>query len=84
MFSIYAVGVVKGYKRETRALDPRGRRLPNGACRLGGAEPSAASRARPRPGRPRRRERDRRTRSQRIAAAMQPSTGGQIVYFRIE
>ncbi len=94
MFSIYAVGVVKGYKRVTRlsvhavvdfrtapapsVLTPGGQPgqqgLPPGQLGIGGAPPpiqTAQSGAGA-------------TDPNAIAAALQPSTGGQIVYFRIE
>jgi general secretion pathway protein K len=86
MFSLYAVGVVKGYKRETRlsiheVVDFRTAPLVSAApsasasaSALGAAAPpptavaSSSSSADP----------------NSIAAAMQPSTGGQVVYFHIE
>ena len=87
MFSIYAVGVVKGYKRETRVQHPHGRRLParrrrsSSLSSLASAAASAsaddADRAGGGPG----------TADQgpnAITAALQPSVGGQILYFNIE
>jgi general secretion pathway protein K len=87
MFSMYAVGVVKGYKRETRlsiheVVDfrtaPAVSAIPpaasGGIPGIGSAAPpptpvaSASSSADP----------------NSIAAAMQPSTGGQVVYFHVE
>jgi general secretion pathway protein K len=88
MFSLYAVGVVKGYKRETRlsiheVVDfrtaPAVSAAPSasasaGALGVGVTPPaptavaSASSSADP----------------NSIAAAMQPSTGGQVVYFHVE
>ena len=84
MFSIYAVGVKKGYRRETRVqvhavVDFRN--APNlsapapAASPLGGA-PAAAT---PTPATP-----AASTSADAIAAANQPSTGGTVVYFRIE
>jgi general secretion pathway protein K len=86
MFSMYAVGVVKGYKRETRlsvheVVDfrsaPAVSAAPTASTSAPGfgaaappptAVPSSSSSADP----------------NSIAAAMQPSTGGQVVYFHIE
>lgn len=86
VFSIYAVGVKKGYRRETRVkvhavVDFRsappltGAALPGVAGAAGGVpgaatQPGAATSA---------------TSGQSsVAAAMAPSTGGQVVYFRVE
>ena len=89
MFSIYAVGVMKGYRRETRVR----------------IHAVVDFRTRQRSGRPRRRRERRRRNARRepnaapaatptqtpaasiagaIAAANMPSTGGQIVYYRVE
>jgi general secretion pathway protein K len=86
MFSLYAVGVVKGYKRETRlsiheVVDFRTAPVVSAAPSASASVPtlgapappptavaSASSSADP----------------NSIAAAMQPSTGGQVVYFHIE
>ncbi len=85
MFSMYAVGVVKGYKRETRTsihevVDFRAAPVvsamasTSSSAAFGAAAPpptaaaSASSSADP----------------NSIAAAMQPSTGGQVVYFHLE
>jgi general secretion pathway protein K len=81
VFSIYAVGVVKGYKRETRLrittvvdfrqTPPLGSgmpMLPQGAGPATG--PGAAAQAALQQG--------------AIAAALQPSTGGTVLYYRIE
>jgi general secretion pathway protein K len=86
IFSMYAVGVVKGYKRETRlsiheVVDfrtaPAVSAPPSATASVGGlgatappptAVASASSSADP----------------NSIAAAMQPSTGGQVVYFHVE
>jgi general secretion pathway protein K len=80
MFSIYAVGVVKGYKRETRlsvhevvdfrtapvvSAAPMSSTLPIGSA-APPVQPVASSSA------------------SSLAATMQPSTGGQVVYFHIE
>ncbi len=90
MFSMYAVGVVKGYKRETRTAihevvdfrsAPAVSAAPSGSSSsllpgVGGAAPpptavaSASASASSDPN--------------SIAAAMQPSTGGQVVYFHLE
>jgi hypothetical protein len=86
MFSMYAVGVVKGYKRETRlslheVVDfraaPTVSAAPSGSgtTLAGNAAPPpvqavASSSASADPN--------------SIAAAMQPSTGGQVVYFHLE
>jgi general secretion pathway protein K len=88
IFSLYAVGVVKGYKRETRlsiheVVDFRTAPVVSAAASASasasaptignGAPPpvpvaSSSSSSDP----------------NSIAAAMQPSTGGQVVYFKIE
>ena len=87
MFSIYAVGIKKGYRRETRvklhavvdfrnapALGQTGaRRRPNRRRRPRRATPRRASRRRSRES----------AGADAIAAANMPSTGGQIVYFRV-
>ena len=84
MFSIYAVGVVKGYKRETRlsvheVVDfrtaPVVSAAPSASVTPGSAapppvQPVGSSSATPS--------------ASSLAAAMQPSTGGQVVYFHIE
>jgi general secretion pathway protein K len=81
VFSMYAVGVVKGYKRETRVkihtvadfraapvvtLPGAGSKAPTPPATGGG--PSSANGQDP----------------NAIAAALQPSVGGQILYFTIE
>jgi general secretion pathway protein K len=90
MFSIYAVGIKKGYRRETRvkihavvdfrnapALSPTGV-LPNASASATGTTPtptpSATGTTPLPPG----------AGSDAMLAAMQPSTGGQVVYYRIE
>ena len=88
MFSMYAVGVVKGYKRETRlsihevvdfrtapvvsAAPSSAASSPMGAVGVTAPTPSAgpSSSASADPN--------------SIAAAMQPSTGGQVIYFHLE
>jgi general secretion pathway protein K len=87
MFSLYAVGVVKGYKRETRlsiheVVDfrtaPAVSAAPSASASTGAfggpgvlpPTPVASSSASADPS--------------SIAAAMQPSTGGQVVYFHVE
>ncbi len=85
MFSIYAVGVVKGYKRETRlsvhevvdfrtspvvsAAPISSSPIPAGSA-APPVQPVASSSASPD--------------ASALAATMQPSTGGQVVYFHIE
>jgi len=89
MFSVYAVGVKKGYRRETRVkvhavVDFRNAPAMGGQAGVPGATgttpgvtpvPSASAAAIPGavPGS-----------TDAIASAMQPSTGGTIVYYRIE
>jgi general secretion pathway protein K len=88
IFSMYAVGVVKGYKRETRlsiheVVDFRTAPVVSAAPTASGSAPlgglgvtappptavaSASSSADP----------------NSIAAAMQPSTGGQVIYYHLE
>lgn len=98
MFSVYAVGVVKGYKRETRlsihavvdfrtapqpgqsgvagALGPNGQPLPPGSPPPAqGQVPGAGQVAAGGTGT---------TDPNSIAAAMQPSTGGTIVFWHVE
>jgi general secretion pathway protein K len=80
VFSIYAVGVVKGYKRETRVkihavADFRAAPV----VTLPGAASQPAPPATPAPGQtPTGQD------PNAIAAALQPSVGGQILYFSIE
>ncbi|HSO31575.1 MAG TPA: type II secretion system protein GspK [Labilithrix sp.] len=85
MFSIYAVGVKKGYRRETRvrvhavvdfrnapnvgASPAPGNPLTGGAALAPAATPAASAQQ---------------TSADAIAAANQPSTGGTVVYFRME
>jgi general secretion pathway protein K len=92
MFSIYAVGVVKGYKRETRlsiheVVDfraaPSVTVTPSAAAAaIGGTgatpPPSPSATVAPPP------NANGATDPNAFAAAMQPSTGGQVVYFHIE
>ena len=87
MFSIYAVGVKKGYRRETRVqvhavVDFRnapnlGQPAPVGTNPLGGATPtpSASASTAALPGA---------QGADAIAAANAPSTGGTVVYYRVE
>jgi general secretion pathway protein K len=89
MFSIYAVGVVKGYKRETRlsvhaVVDFRSAPapgvaagIPGSAGQLPAGQVGGTTGAPPGQG-------TATNDPNGFAAAMQPSTGGQIVYFRIE
>ncbi len=90
IFSIYARGFIKGYKRETRAsihsvVDFR--QAPalaaatappgtTGAGTSGSGTPGPASSAKPATGAP--------VDPNAIAAAMAPNPGGQIIYFRVE
>ncbi|MBX3193281.1 MAG: general secretion pathway protein GspK [Labilithrix sp.] len=89
MFSIYAVGIKKGYRRETRVkvhtvVDFRN--APNlgqqgplpGQPGQPGANPLAP--AQPGQMQPNAQQQS----ADAIAAAMAPSTGGQVVYFRVE
>jgi general secretion pathway protein K len=85
MFSIYAVGVKKGYRRETRvrvhavvdfrnapnvgASPAPGNPLTGGTAPTPAATPAASAQQ---------------TSADAIAAANQPSTGGTVVYFRME
>ena len=81
VFSIYAVGVVKGYKRETRlrittvvdfrATPPLGSGMP--MVPQGAGMPPAAGAAAAQA-----------MQQGAIAAALQPSTGGTVLYYRIE
>ncbi|MDB4943379.1 MAG: hypothetical protein JWP97_2913 [Labilithrix sp.] len=85
MFSVYAVGVKKGYRRETRVqvhavVDFRNaptlgqsQAAPGGSA-LPGATPTPAASA----------SATAQTSVDAIAAANQPSTGGTIVYYRVE
>ena len=81
MFSIYAVGVVKGYKRETRVrihavvdfrAAPSLANLSGQAAAAASAAPSASAQTVPGQG------------PNAISSALQPSIGGQILYFNIE
>jgi general secretion pathway protein K len=91
MFSIYAVGIKKGYRRETRVkihavVDFRN--APNlsttgvlpttgmtpGSTTTPTPTPSASATATPPPG----------AGTDAMLAAMQPSTGGAVVYYRLE
>jgi general secretion pathway protein K len=91
MFSIYAVGIKKGYRRETRVkvhvvVDFRNAPSMQGAAGLAAAASanvaaaiptaSASATAAPPP--------NAQQQAAALAAAAQPSTGGQIVYFRVE
>lgn len=81
VFSVYAVGVVKGYKRETRVrihsvVDFRAAaslaNLSGQAAAAASAAPSASAQTVPGQG------------PNAIASALQPSVGGQILYYTIE
>jgi len=85
MFSIYAVGVKKGYRRETRVklhavVDFRNapalsQPAPPGNP-LGGATPAAAATTAATSTQP--------SSAEAIAAANAPSTGGTVVYYRVQ
>jgi general secretion pathway protein K len=80
MFSIYAVGVVKGYKRETRTslhavVDFRAAPALTSSPATGTAPGASPKPATTTPSG---------TSADAIAAALQPSTGGQVVYYRVE
>ncbi|MGH7440458.1 MAG: general secretion pathway protein GspK, partial [Polyangiaceae bacterium] len=82
VFSIYAVGVVKGYKRETRVkihavVDFRSAPVVSGSP-TGGAPAPAPSTSATTAGLPPG------TDPNAILAALQPSVGGQILYYNIE
>jgi general secretion pathway protein K len=81
VFSVYAVGVVKGYKRETRVrihsvVDFRAAAsLSNLTSQVAAAAaPSASATAQTIPGQG----------PNAISSALQPSIGGQVLYFNIE
>ena len=90
MFSIYAVGVKKGYRRETRVqvkavVDFRNAPA-MGATTAPGTTPTTPGATPTNPANPTNPTTTATTTTSQdaIAAAMQPSTGGQIVYFRVE
>ncbi len=87
MFSIYAIGVKKGYRHETRGaihavvdfrnaptLDQVATGLANQFATANGAKPAASATP----------AASAQTSADAIAAANAPSTGGQYVYFRVE
>ena len=89
VFSIYAVGVVKGYKRETRVkihtvvdfrttppLLPGASPSPSGSSPAGATRPPGGGGGQTVPVNG--------TDPNSIAAALQPSVGGQILYYNIE
>ncbi len=85
MFSIYAVGVKKGYRRETRVqvhavVDFRN--APNLSQPAPTANPLGGATGTPSPATPPPSTAS--SSADAIAAANQPSTGGTVVYFRIE
>ncbi len=87
MFSIYAVGVKKGYRRETRTsihavVDFRN--APTLAAAGGLPTPGSAAAAFPGAGATGATVGGGKTNPDAIAAALTPSTGGQIVYYRLE
>ncbi|HEY2512236.1 MAG TPA: type II secretion system protein GspK [Polyangiaceae bacterium] len=87
MFSMYAVGVIKGYKRETRVsihevVDFRTAPVVSAAPAASGLAGMAMGAAAPPPQPVASSSASADPNS--IAAAMQPSTGGQVVYFHLE
>jgi general secretion pathway protein K len=85
MFSIYAVGVVKGYKRETRlsvheVVDFRTAPIVSAAPSSSAAIPAGSAAPPVQPVGSSSASPD----ATALAASMQPSTGGQVVYFHIE
>jgi general secretion pathway protein K len=72
VFSISSVGIVKGYKRETRVKVTAVVDFRPAPSLLGGAGPAPTSTAQSS------------VSSQSIAAALQPSVGGQVLYYNIE
>jgi general secretion pathway protein K len=89
MFSIYAVGIKKGYRRETRVkvqavVDFRNAPALGGQAGVPGI-PGLAGATNPLAGTPPQTQQQQQPQGQdAIAAAMAPSTGGQIVYYRVE
>jgi len=89
VFSIYAVGVIKGYKRETRTAVKAVvdfRQAPqlsaNGQPQTGNGTqtPPPAGSSQPPGSTPTTGN----AQTDALLAAMQPNTGGQVIYFRIE
>jgi general secretion pathway protein K len=84
VFSVYAVGVVKGYKRETRVrlhavVDFRAApTLANLASAVSGAAGAAGGTSAPKP------SSTSSTDANALQAALQPSIGGQILHFTIQ
>jgi len=83
VFSIYAVGIVKGYKRETRlrvqtVVDFRTTPPLGGGMSTVGGLPSATGST------PTSQAAQQALQQGAIAAALQPSTGGTVLYYRIE
>ena len=72
VFSISSVGVVKGYKRETRVKVTAVVDFRPAPSLLGGAGPAPTTTAQSS------------VSSQSIGAALQPSVGGQVLYYNIE
>ncbi len=86
MFSISAVGVKKGYRRETRVqvnavvdfrAAPSITAVPSGSSSAPGAPSAAPSSSSSSSSAPK-------VDPNGIAAALQPSTGGQVLYYRVE
>jgi general secretion pathway protein K len=80
VFSVYAVGVLKGYKRETRVQIHAVVDFRTAPSLLGGAAPAASSTppvggGAGQPGA---------TSQDSILAAMQPNIGGQLLYYQIQ
>jgi general secretion pathway protein K len=87
VFSIYGVGVVKGYKRETRVrihsvVDFRGApTLADLGSAIGAAAPAASSgSAGGQTAPPTNAQAD----ANALAVALQPNVGGEVLYFNIE
>lgn len=88
MFSIYAVGIKKGYRRETRVkihavVDFRNA---PGLGQMAGALPGTNAAATANPLNPQQPAAPTQVQNPQdaIAAAMAPSTGGQVIYYRVE
>ncbi len=89
MFSMYAVGVVKGYKRETRlsiheVVDFRTAPIVSAAPSTSSSGPLGIGMTAPPPVPVGSASSSASADPNSIAAAMQPSTGGQVVYFHEE
>jgi hypothetical protein len=88
MFSIYAIGVKKGYRRETRVkvqsvVDFRNAPQLGATGATGAGTPGTGTGAATGTGTTTQPSAAQQSQDA-ITAAMQPSTGGQVVYFRVE